>query len=295
MTYCVLIMRHFDLLKSLSYGLFLVLLGCGVAKPKEKSANSFLKRGEDVSSSFLQEFQGTYWNGEYYFVLKEDGTFEKTVLTNVGKPSLGIPDPTYCKYLLKGKIELIIKRSQEDRDRYMSYATHLLSATEESVQSLDPVPSENCAKFIDEKKRALPISEKQYFAELFPVSGMIRFHNLEKMDEENNTQDENYFRNDILKTLVERKVPNLSSRNEDFKIITENEKVYLELYGSPAASLFDIHDQQTESKDTSGRMDQDRSFQVDFEDGYCIKKVKAIPYDQEGPVYIQYQCRILLN
>jgi hypothetical protein len=102
-------------------------------------------QGQDITKSFLQSYAGKFSDKSSKLPalrVDEDGTYEMVSGGQVGsRGSTSLPYPTVCWLKTAGSIKRVVERSEESRQGYLPYASHVLLLMETSAQLLDPKES----------------------------------------------------------------------------------------------------------------------------------------------------------
>ena len=193
----------------------LSLLGCHGGNIRDGSSE---EDGKNITANFVKAGVGAFVDIEQngVFRINSDRTFERLGTFQVGSEGGEIPYPTTCRYYIRGSIEKVYARTVAAKNRYLSYATHLIKVTASSFEldrsSSDNDTLANCELFERLQNARVPLN-LNYYTEIIG-SDHLRIHNSGGGDfkpgkpRTESTLDENFYRegSDELNVALKAKV-----------------------------------------------------------------------------------------
>lgn len=126
--------------------------------------------GTEMKPEFLNTYMGRFTESGYgeSLTIFPDGSMGRLSVRQVGREGDSkVPYPTVCSYTQDGKITSVIKRSEEGRKQWMSYATHLIEFSVTDVQLTDELEKNtttnpNCQNFVEQQKQMAKKGQLNY-------------------------------------------------------------------------------------------------------------------------------------
>lgn len=120
-------------------------------------------QGISVTTNFLATYPGRFVDAKFgeSVTIGSDGSIAIQSMRQVGSDdNKEVPYPTVCSYVQTGHVQEIIERYESDRERYLSYATHIfvLSISKVEINNIlhtNTMSNVHCHHFVKQQMAAL--------------------------------------------------------------------------------------------------------------------------------------------
>jgi hypothetical protein len=146
----------------------LLVSACSAHSSGQPSVMEAYEKGDAViSADFLTKYSGKFVDPSFNesLTIFTDGSFEREESRQVGREGdAAVPYPTLCSYKQSGRIVGAVRRSDENRNHYMDYASDIIVIQVTKVEMTAPLKvgyenSSNCGAFIAQESETIRTRE----------------------------------------------------------------------------------------------------------------------------------------